>query len=59
MISVKITTYVSLSPPAGSTTGFQVDKSLLTREVNSIVVTLVSSGGFTKDLTLNLGQYIE
>jgi hypothetical protein len=41
---------------ASSVSGFEVDKSLLTREVNSIVVTLVSSGGLSRDLTLSLVQ---
>jgi hypothetical protein len=40
---------------ATSTSGFEVDKSQLTREVNAIIVTLVSTSGLTRDLTLNLG----
>jgi hypothetical protein len=41
---------------ATSTSGFEVDKSQLTREVNAIIVTLVSTSGLTRDLTLNLVQ---
>ena len=46
---------LSLTHTATSVSGFEVNKVQLTREVNTIVVTLVSTSGLTRDLTLNLG----
>ena len=47
---------MSFSLTAGSTAGFQVDKTLLTRKVNTIAVTLVSSSGLTEDLVFSIGR---
>ena len=38
---------------------FEIDGDLLTRESNAIVVTLTSTSGLSKDLTLNLGETLD
>ena len=53
-ISVSYSSTVALS-----VSSFEVDKSLLTREVNTIVVTLTSTGQLSREITLSLGEMHE
>ena len=51
-----VTSLLISVPAATSVSRFEVDESLLTQEVNIIIVILVSTSGLSKNLTLSLGK---